>query len=232
MTIIYRRQGGMRPPPHDELLLIDDEADFTLWRSVVAAPTQPPVMGRFAGRLDADLYARIRQAMHDAAAEGSLMVPIQPDSIVDEIILPGARAVMGTYHRPQDAWGELVALLRPLFVDLIRFPRAVVALEIRDGGRAARLVHQGTDALPLDLGDLRVQAILWKDYTVLSRWSAPAAGHGASLVQAGPGWSLDLPFEHGFEIAPGTRVAAYASFRARDGERIVLVSLQAESLNT
>ncbi len=52
MIVTYRRVGGMQPPPDRELLTIDDDGSFTLWRSVGWATYPPTPVGRFSGRLD------------------------------------------------------------------------------------------------------------------------------------------------------------------------------------
>jgi hypothetical protein len=45
-------------------------------------------------------------------------------------------------------------------------------------------------------------------------------------VVAEPGWKLELPFEHGFDVQPGDRVTADVTFAAHDADRVVPVGLQ------
>ena len=71
---------------------------------------------------------------------------------------------------------------------MVDSPRAAVALE---AGSPPRLVHRGTDPLELDLTTVAVQAYFWKGYyEPAGQASEVLAGE---RVEAGPGWTLDLP---------------------------------------
>jgi len=220
-VIALARTGGMRPPQFDEMLQIDDDGLFRMWRSVSKASGLPSPVGRFAGRIDGAQRAALSAAAKRAAGEGSRTWLVSPDSPVDTIDVDGVSAKLGIHHGGEGAWQELVALVRPLLRELTSSPLAAIALEVNGG---AKLVHQGTEPITLDLASLTVRADHWRDGQSLGRWTAPAAAHGE--VVAEPGWKLELPFEHGFDVQPGDRVTADVTFAAHDADRLVPVGLQ------
>jgi hypothetical protein len=134
------------------------------------------------------------------------------------------RAVLGQHDNPDGPWGALVARLRQLLADLTVRPTAATALQVGPWG--ARLAHRGGGPLRLDLRALSVQAVLREGYRRLDDWRAEDAGMPGEIV-TGPGWSLALPFGHGFAVPDGCRVWAHASFAAFDGASFVPVVTQA-----
>jgi hypothetical protein len=220
--ITFQRTGGMRMPQFRELLEIRDDASFQMWRSVTAATGAATPIGRFAGTLPDGEFDELRRAADAAAAAGSRSWLVTPDSPVDRIEIDGATAILGMRDPADGPWGALAALLRPLLESLTQWPLAAVQFEM-DG--RARLVHLGSEPLDIDLSDLAVEAVHWRDSEAVGRWSAPNLGLGE--VAAGPGWSLDLPAGHGFELEPGDRIAMTARFAVRDGGELVGVSLHA-----
>jgi hypothetical protein len=235
MKISYYRVGGFMPPPDNEQLEIVGDGSFTLWRSV-GWTTQPPTpVGRFAGKLDGEQNAALQREAQEAADAGNLNILLKPDSPLETISIEGsARAQMGIHDKPDGRWWPLVARLRALLGALTAFPRAAIALEVLPGGRQARLVHQGQETLQLDLSKLNVRAVLWVDYVPRGDWAvAPQFTGTEAEVSAGPGWSLGLPFEHGFEIEEkgrdGSRIAAYVNFGVVEGDWPIPVSLEAST---
>ena len=229
MKISYRRTGGWKPPQDNERLDIQDDGIFTMWRSVGWATNPATPVGRFAGRLSEGELTTLQREASSAAQAGDIQIMITPDAPVEAIQVGGAKAVLGANDQPGGAWGPLVEHLRRLLAELTASPRAAVSVQVSDDGKKARLVHLGDEPLRLDLSTLSVRAVLWEDYDRLGDWSAPprAAGDGhLSDVRAGPGWSVDLPFSHGFEVRPGSAVVAYVNFVAYDGHEPVAVSLQ------
>src|SRR5437762_6183310 len=99
--IIYQRTGGLRPPPNNEKLHLNDEAAFTLWRSVGLASIPPSPIGRFGGALAGDLHARLQAAAQAAAAVGNLVIRPRPDSVLESIELPGAKATLGIHDQAE-----------------------------------------------------------------------------------------------------------------------------------
>jgi hypothetical protein len=221
-VIALTRAGGMRLPQLHEILEIGDDGAFSMWRSVGKASQPPTPIGRFGGRLSGEQLTALAETARRAAAEGSRTWLISPDSPVDRLEADGASAALGIHDPGEGAWKGLIEVLRPLLGELTASPRAAIALEV-DGG--ARLVHQGTEPLTLDLSGLTVRATHWRDGDSQARWTAPqSTGQGEEVVR--PGWRLALPFEHGFDVRRGDRVAAEVTFAAHDGEQLVPVSLQ------
>jgi hypothetical protein len=52
MMIHYARSGGFRPPRDREILTIEEDGAFTMWRSVGSAVHPPSPVGRFAGHCE------------------------------------------------------------------------------------------------------------------------------------------------------------------------------------
>jgi hypothetical protein len=223
-VIALSRTGGMRLPQFDEVLEVDGDGVFNMWRSVSKASELPSPIGRFAGSVTDAQKEALGAASKRAAGEGSRTWLVSPDSPVDKFEVDGVNATLGIHHQGEGAWQDLAALVRPLLRELTASPLAAIALEV-DGG--AKLVHQGTEPLTLDLSTLTVRADHWRDSQSLARWTAPspsATTHGE--VVAKPGWKLQLPFEHGFDVQPGDRVTADVTFTAHDGNRLIPVGLQ------
>lgn len=221
--ITFRRTGGLRLPQFDESLEIADDGGFTMWRSVSKAAALPSPIGRFRGQLPAEQARAIGSAAEAAAAEGARTWPILPDSPVDRIVVGAAEARLGMREPAEGAWADLVASLRPLLKELTAHPAAAIALEV-DGGAGARLVHLGPDELRIDLSELSIEAVHWWSDEAVGSWDTNAPG--GSELTVGPGWSLALPFGHGFELHEGDRVAVQVAFAAYDGDRWIPVALQ------
>ena len=221
--IALSRTGGLRLPQFHEELEIDGDGTFRMWRSVSKASELPSPIGRFAGRVAASKRDALNEAALRAKGEGSRTWLISPDSPVDRFDVDGVNATLGIHHPGEGTWQDLAALVRPLLRELTDSPLAAIALELNGG---ATLVHQGTQPLTLDLSSLAVRADQWRDGQSLARWTAPSPGSGKGEVIAKPGWKLNVPFEHGFDVQPGDRVTADVTFAARDGDRLIPVGLQ------
>jgi hypothetical protein len=230
MKITYRRAGGHMPPPDRELLTIQDDGSFTLWRSV-----NTPACGRFAGQLTLDQWNALQAEGAAAAQAGSMARPILPDSAIETIQVGDSVARLGHTDTPDGAWGNLVTHCRSLVTDLLDAPQAAVVLEVAPGAAGARLVHRGGRPISVDLSRLAVRAVLWGGYYEQRgnwQWAAPLApgargerGTGPGRVEAGPGWSLDLNFAHGFTPGADEVVHTYVTFSVFDQEGLVDVSL-------
>jgi hypothetical protein len=82
-----------------------------------------------------------------------------------------------------------------------------------DAPEVARLVHRGTDPVRLDLASVAVRATAWRGYyEPAGEWSGVIAGPGE--IEAGPGWSYDLPLG---PLAAGTVVHLTADFAILSG---------------
>lgn len=240
-----RRLGGRLPPADNEHLEVAADGGFSMWRSANTAAA-----GRFAGRLTAGELAALVEEAGAAAAAGDLDVRPSPDDAIEQVEVDGARAEMGGGSQLQGAWAALVARLHRLLDELTDQPLAAVRLQVDQGGRRASLVHRGTQPLRLDLSKLSARAVLWgPDWWLLEDWRsgpivAPAdggaavAGGGdaarggapvAEPVVAGPGWSLELPFAHGFQPGPDRIIQAFAELAVIERDLPVAVGLVATS---
>jgi hypothetical protein len=229
MLVKLARRGGRKPPRDNELLTVEDDGSFTLWRSV-GWTTQPPTpVGRFAGRLAGEEWERLRAEVAAAQQAGDLQMTPRPDSSVDAIELAeGARGRLGNNDRPTGPWAALVATLRTLLVELTAYPQAALALEVKADGSGARLMRHGSQPLDVALDDLTVRAVQWREHAKTGDWSAPRDNALVSRSQetTEDGWTFELPFDHGFAMEPGCEVVAYVNLAIYDNGRRVPVSLQ------
>lgn len=220
MKIMYTRRGGRMPPPDRELLTIQEDGAFAMWRSV-----NTPACGRFAGQLTPERWRALQAEGAAAMAAGPLERPILPDSAIETIQVGDTLAKLGHTDMPEGAWGELATHCRSLLADLLDAPQAAVALEVAPAAAGARLVHRGDQPLALDLTRLAVRAILWGGYYEQRgnwQWAAPP---GPGRVEAGRGWGLDLNFAHGFRPGADEVVHTYVTFSVFDRDGLVDVSL-------
>ena len=221
MKITYLRRGGRVPPADREALTLSGDGAFSLWRSV-----NTPACGRFAGQLLAGEWVQLRQAAQAAAQAGPLDRELLPDSAVETLQVDEVAARLGQTDQPEGAWGDLVAQCRALLTRLLDAPQAVVALEVAAGAAGARLVQRGGQPLHLDLSRLAVRAILGGGYyEQRGQWHWQAPPGGPRRVAAGPGWSLDLSFAHGFTPRADEVVHTYVTLAAYDQDGLVDVSL-------
>jgi len=227
MIVTYRRVGGIQPPPDRELLTIDDDGSFTLWRSVGWATYPPTPVGRFSGRLDSADVSTLQEEASSARTGGNVHLISMPGSAIEDIQISGAHGEIATHDTPDGPWAGLVAHVRQLLGDLTAHPRAAISLQVDPAGESARLVHLGSDALRIDLTALTVQAQLWRpaDYGIVRTWNAaqvPALG----VTTASPGWTFDLPFDHCFDVVEGTSVKAFVTCTLFDDATPTLISLE------
>jgi hypothetical protein len=211
----------MRMPQLDESLDIAADGSFSMWRSVGSASPLPSPIGSFAGRLSPEQSLELSAAAEQAAAAGSQTRLVSPDSPVDRLRVGDAEATLGIRDLGEGAWRTLAALVRPLLKELTTSPVAAIDLDVGD---EAKLVYEGSESLQVDLATLALEAVQWRGDDAVARWKAQ--DHAEEELIAGPGWSRELPFDHGFELQEGDRISVRATFAARRGERWVPVSLQ------
>jgi hypothetical protein len=217
--VSYRRHGG-RPPPDRELLEVSDDGSFSMWRTIARAFDPPAPIGRFAGTLDPGALERLQAAAEDAARAGDLTEELPAGSAVEETAVGKRTATLPHTASPNGPWGELLGQVRPLLVELTGQPRAAVGLRLGEG---LQLVHLGAEPLRLGLGQVEVRAILWEGYEQRGTWRW-AGALSPDPVDAGPGWMLEVPFEHGLEGAG--ELVAYVDLMADDGDGWLTCSLQ------
>jgi hypothetical protein len=215
-----RRIGGRVPPADNEYLDVAKDGGFSMWRS-----NNTGVAGRFAGTLDAEELAALAEDARAASAAGDLAVQPFPDDALEHVEIEGARAQMGGGSQVGGAWAPLVARLHRLLDELTAQPLAAVAIQVEHGGRSAALVHRGSQPLHLDLSTLASRAVLWgPDWWLLEDWRS-AEGAAAGAAVAGPGWSQELPFGHGFEPGPDRMIQAFAELTLVERDLPVQVGL-------
>ena len=231
-TIHYERAGGFEPPRDHEVLDIDtpgaNAGAFTLWRSVGWTTHPATPVGRFSGLLDSEQNALLQDEAAAAERAGTVLIPIPPDSPIETIVVGQAQAMMGVHTDAGAACGVLTAHLRLLLVALTQSPQAALALVLAPDGRAARLVHQGSNPLLIDLSALTIRAFLWDGRMPAREWVAQGdiIGLPDRLTVSG-GMSFELPFNHGFDLTYRHRVTARVELVIYDGATRVPVSLYA-----
>jgi hypothetical protein len=159
-------------------------ADGTIsgWRSVSDGGA-----GWFAGRLPPAELAEL-QALITAAEAAPPPAPAPPDSAQEvlELAATGPVSIAGRTD-------GLAEAARALLDRLTDFPQAAVAVT-HVPPNTARLTHRGTDPVRLDLSTVAIRATAWRGYyEPAGDWSG--AAEGPAEVEAGPGWTSDLPFE-------------------------------------
>lgn len=198
------------PPPLREQLEVAGDGTFTLWRSV------GEVVGRFAGALpDPDAAAAL------AAAAAEVDPPpgpqLAPDATVDAVTVAGRQLRTTQHRRPDGPWGDLLALGRDLLDALVDRPAAAIAASL-PSPTLLRLEHRGDGVLPVLLGGATVDVRAWSatDLEAQAYADPPEAGS----VDAGPGWSLEVPLPE-LPLPAGTTLAVDLSFVADDGGVLV-----------
>lgn len=219
MTLVTWRRLSSMPPPEREILEVEPDGSFRLWRSIA------PVVGRFGGSLPDDAAADLRRLV-DAVGSSSAPRPgkVPPDASVEQLEIAGTLSVFEADGDLAAPWGDLLAACRRLADGLVDRPLAAIALEVdlADGGAQIRLVHRGSGSLPVELAAARLKVAVWRAMINAANATAPALDLGR--VDAGPGWStetaVDLP-----ALEPGDKVTADARFIADDGGVFIPVAM-------
>jgi hypothetical protein len=192
MTRVELRRLGGGFPPLRELLFVEPDGSFTMWRS------NTEIIGRFAGRVPdpTALAALVDAAERERPPAGRELVP---DAAEDELRV-GDHLLSTTPSDPSHgARGGLLASCRELLEALLGQPLAAVSLELPEPD-VVRLAHRGTQVLPVELGSLGLRIDVYRDTTrlVTQAPELPDIHH----VDAGPGWVLDLAVPP-LEVPPG-----------------------------
>lgn len=228
--ILYTRTGGRMPPRDRERLEIFQNGEFEMWRSIGAASSPISPVGRFRGQVPAGLFEKLEALALAASQAGDLSVKPPPDASIDTIQLAAVQARMGRHEQPAGPWGQMVEILRGALGSLASQPWSALALEVSPDGASAHLRHLGSKALRLDLSKLQVRAVLWQQYRKEGDWRmSQKPDNLPGQLEVEPGWSVELPFKHGFDLSPGQVVAAYVTLSLFDGKLPVMVSLEARS---
>ena len=160
-------------------------------------------------------------AVPDAA---DLAIDTPRDGATEVISAAGHTSQLGSNDAPPEPWRALVLALREA-IDADAVADPVAALELRAGSRDAALAHAGSEPLEVDLASVAIRVVrLDSGGAVLGRWSGrvqPAAEEDAdepppAWTDAGPGWTQDLPFDHGLELAPGDWLQVWVTATIRE----------------
>jgi len=225
--IKYSRTGGFRPPRDRELLTIDNKGHFRLWRSVSSAKWPPTAVGLFGGQLEDSELTKLQEMVQAAERLGDLEIIPPPGSAIERVTIgSGIHARLGIHNKPDGPWGSLLERLRQLLADLTAYPQAALKVTVTPDGRAAHLTHLGDQPLPLDLSNLTIRAVLWQEYQNLGDWRYSGPATWDNEIVAEPGWSLELPFAHGFKVQPATEVVAYVTTTIFDKQQPIPVGLE------
>jgi hypothetical protein len=212
----FERAGG-RPPRDDEALAVSEDGRFTARRTIGGRS-----IGAFEGTVPAAAMRRLRAAVDALAGPKEVEVPTPGHGATEVLAVAGRTLETGSNETPPKPWRPLMELVRKLLQDaVVDQPRAAVRLVA--GPKAARLEHGGDTPIDVDLGTLEVRVVLMgADDAVRDRWSArlQPSGSGAAWATAGPGWSTDLPFDHGLGLAGGSWLQVWVDVAVREaGER-------------
>jgi len=226
MMIRYSRSGGHRPPRDREILAIEDDGSFSMWRSIGSAVQPPSPIGRFAGQLDSHTLEELITAVNAVAREGDLVIKPKPGSAVVNIETDQVKARMGIHDEPDSSWPELANLLHGLLGELTKSPLAAITLDVSEDGTSARLIHLGKMPLLLDLKQLNVRAVLWEGHIKVGDWSTSETVTGElDPISADVNWEMDLPFNHNFEADDDQKIVAYVTFSISNDNRFIPVKL-------
>jgi len=216
MSTIKFERFSDRFPPERELLHIEDDGSFEMWRSYGA-----PAAGRFAGAVPdspglQDLARATRRSRPPSLGE------LEPDASVENLAVGNRRAEAESGSRIAGPWGELFARCRSLLRDLVDQPRAAIRATIDPSG-VVRLEHQGTEPLPVELAPLEIKLVRWADAREAASDRVRPEAYGR--IDAAPGWSLEIPFNPSV-MGPG-QVVASVTFVAIDNGVLVPVAISA-----
>jgi hypothetical protein len=225
----YGRTGGFGAgPPEAEFLSVEDDGRLEIRRT-----TGTPAVGLFGGRLvgeDLDLVLELAAA---AEAAGPVEKPILPDASILTVTAGSATALFGAGSMEQGAWTDLVHALEWWLDRRLDEPVAAVELVLGADGRSARLEQAGSEPVAVDLSSLAVKAVLWKGYyELVAEWNAASAPGADARMTVEPGWTVDVPFEHGLELGPGRTLHASATFglAVRDGPLVPVLASVAPAI--
>ena len=225
MMIRYARSGGFRPPRDREILTIEKDGAFTMWRSIGSAVYPPSPVGRFAGQLEPRTQESLTKAVQAVAHEGDIDIVPKPGSAIVNIETDQVHARMGIHDEPGNSWGALAELLQGLLKNLTSCPVAAMDVAVSDDGKKAHLAHLGQQPLLLDLSELIVRAVLWEDHKKLGDWSTSGTAAGEDQISAAINWKLELPFDHGFDPSGEQNVVVYVTFAISHKNQFIPVRL-------
>jgi len=218
MPLVAFRRLNDAPPPERELLTVADDGTAEGWRS------SGPVIGRFAGPVadPAGLRASVDAV---AGVDPPVTSEAPPDASIETVEVEGCAASVEAGLPMDGPWGALLEACREVLDAVVEAPVAAIGADLAPSGEL-RLEHRGTEALAIEPASLRAELVLWRDGREAGR--ASVAGPGGSRIEAGPGWSLELPAPS-LDLAGGGRLVATVSLVADDGGIDVPVTITARA---
>ena len=208
----FERHGGL-PPRDDESLALAEDGTFTARRTIGGQH-----IGAFEGRFSAPVMRRLRTAVAGLEGAKDLEIPTPGHGATEVLAVAGRTLETGSNETPPKPWRSLLQAVRRLLQDeVVEHPRAALQL-VADAG-AARLEHAGSEPIDVDLGSIRVGVVLMGvNDAVRDRWgSRGTPDDGAGWISAKPGWSADLPFDHGLRIGSGDWLQVRVELSIREG---------------
>jgi hypothetical protein len=207
MTVRYERSGG-RPPRDFELLEIGDDGSFRLWRTVGWERT-----GRFSGQLDKEDRRSLQDEVDAVTTANDLDISAPRDAAIEIVQASGRTASMGHHEEAPEPWRALVGHLRRLVNDLTSQPEAAVEFEVEPDASKVRLRQVGTEALRVDLSGLKLEGyLLDRDGVSHGHWLSSAATAPSGPATAEPGWIVEIPLDHQFDLSGGRRAQIWVAF--------------------
>lgn len=180
--LTFRRTSDS-PPAEHEILEIDADGSFAMWRSTGR------VVGRFAGVIpDIDALTGEADRASHTPPQGSDRIAM--DATLERIDVDGHEIAVAADLTLEGPWGALLERCRALMSDLCQQPEAAVAIEL-DTPSAPRLVHRGTGTLVLELIQPAATVAVWRDRDRTGDYWGYA--DIVETVSAGPGWHLEIP---------------------------------------
>jgi hypothetical protein len=217
--VTFSRTSDEPPPPLQERLTIGEGGAWTAWLST------GPAVGHFGGPADpAGPGARILGLAEAAAGvappDGGKAAF---DATIDRVTVDG-RTLATEYRQDVDGpWGELLHECRSFLDAAASFPVAAIGLAIAAPDRA-RLEHRGSDTIGVNVGGARAEGTVWTESgEYLTRGTARLDG---ALVEAGPGWSVDVPLE-GLDLSRPGNLVVTMELTVFDEEGPVVAQLSA-----
>ncbi|HEY6569138.1 MAG TPA: hypothetical protein VIZ22_02560 [Candidatus Limnocylindrales bacterium] len=223
MTLVTWRRLSSMPPPERELLDVEADGSFRLWRSIA------PVVGRFGGSLPAGVVSELEGLV---SAVGSAAAPrpgsLPADASVEQLEVGGARSVFEAGAEADPPWGDLLAACRRIADARTDAPVAAIALEVglTDGRARIRLVQRGTGTLPVELASGRAKVAVWRG---MENPANALAGFDLGRVEAGPGWDAETTAELPV-LEAGDKVTATVTFIVDDGGVFIPVAMSATAV--
>lgn len=189
----YERSGGLRPAD-DERLVVEGDGAYAVVRTVGGQR-----VGRFAGTLDAAQLTGLRVAV--SAVDADLSMPADLDGARESYVVAGGTANVGDHARPEGAWGDVVALVRPL-LDTLSAVGHQAGLMVKANPGAVQLLAVGDEPFEVDTGGIELTVVAARaDGGTAERYDAPAGS--PSLAAASPGWHHVVELPKRFDIPPG-----------------------------